>query len=99
LQVGDVQGSAASPEARQRASLPSVSHLVNVELRLSERPSDCADIFGLVVPAQLGFLREVGTIFRSAQSAIPHALVSDFVPLREQHFADEQPSTAYLSAQ
>jgi hypothetical protein len=64
-----VQGSAASPKLRQRASLPSLGHLVNVELRLSGRPSDCADIFGLVVPAQLGFLREVGTILRSAQSA------------------------------
>jgi hypothetical protein len=74
--------------------------LVKVELRLFERLSDCADIFGLVVPDQLGFLREVGTILRSAQSAIPHALVSDFVPLPEQHFARmNMPSTAYLSAQ
>jgi hypothetical protein len=41
-----------------------VGHLDNVELRLSERLSDCADIFGLVVPAELRFLRDVGTILR-----------------------------------
>lgn len=36
-------------------------------VELFARPSDCADIFGLVVPAELGFLRDVGTTIRSAQ--------------------------------
>jgi len=37
---------------------------------LFERPGNYSDLFGLVAPDWLGFLREVGIITRSEQSAI-----------------------------
>ena len=59
--------SGARTEVRRRMSLDVGGVRGQGRVELFARPSDCADIFGLVVPAELGFLRDVGTTIRSAQ--------------------------------
>jgi hypothetical protein len=70
-----------------------------VQSRHSRTSADCADVLTANPLPGGRSSRQVGTTTRSAQSAIPHALVSDFVPLSEQHFADEHAIDRYLSAQ
>jgi len=66
----DEQRSAAAAKVLRRfLAEPLAAYLAKVESRLFEQPSDCADLLGLLALLDGGFLREVGTIVRSAQSS------------------------------